>query len=360
MTGVGQTAGVAWNAVVAALTDNLTKIGLFITALTGIVTGITGCTNDNVQRYENFQTAYKNEQQFWKDLYAQYLEAADDTADADKSGQVLVAAQAQRARRLEVIRTLANKEVPDFSLYKLGIFSNVTGPQKNADKYLGILKSTLNQTIDTVSGKYVVTYNYDSSATDTRTRDNTGNVIDQGTSIDAQNSATDLKGESKDGLILSDVVNYSVQTITSNPPKNGYDYDVMWCIGGDDAANYNLAKTAARILGQAYIAKTKIGNQIVGRIRVVPLPVERQGRDGNPKLPATIAAKSQYDLQVVYDGENKYEQAIADDLAGRYRTASTSATPALNTGKPLQWYLSIDACNAVNPQHVGSAPAGKT
>ena len=89
--------------------DSLSKRIGIVAVILGVVisvnTLVTGCTRERIDRQTSFRAAVRGEEEYWLQLYSQYMEALDMPAGE------------KRNAKLAVVEALLDHEVPLFTEY---------------------------------------------------------------------------------------------------------------------------------------------------------------------------------------------------------------------------------------------------
>jgi hypothetical protein len=297
----------------------ITVIGSIIAALVGMNTALTTCSNQSVTRYQSFHQAVDAEEVYWRSLYNDYLNAFRQ----GMSGE-------ERGARLFALAVLAQRQVPDFHEYPLGLFGDDTSKRLAHDR-LQTMKDRLRdalarpQSSDAAFAAQQQAQNFAESIGSVRSA--------QDRNAAPPDTAPDATPPPSSG------VNYVTQILASGNPR-GWDFDVFWCGGGDaaiESQNYAAGFAAARALADLSSTNQRLGDQPLGQVRLVMLPEGRQGGiypvrgAGNQIRPERSPAEQQIAdaVQRAIPGGMRYQRIPSD-------TASA-------------WYLSLFACAAGTP-----------
>lgn len=307
---------------------HLVSIATIFGSSFAVYTGITQYIDNNINRYGSFQTAYKSEEAYWKDLYDRYIKAVDKTDDAD--GKTEAYEELYRAH-IMALNAFASKEIPNFNQYRLGFFFEDHDPQQKAIIYLSSLRSTLRNAIadPKTTGQIVLASNFDSAEmTKERPRNASGEVVrTEGNTVtgqpDTQTSTASVVAEPVGSL------SYATKVIAVGNAK-GYDVDVFWCVGSREARNFAIGGQVAQKLAALSLQGEPLANQIIGRVRLRPLPIEKQ-TGGYPSSGYLIR----------YD---KTEEPLAKAMANLFKSTDTPAFSPVPGTMNTQWYLSVFVC----------------
>ena len=346
--------GVHLDQVGDILKSRLTQLGLIAGALVTVQGGLTSCGNDNIARYQAFKTAFDNEQTYWKDRYSEYLETIDARKDV-AGGEAR--AKEWRQEKLLALDALTRKPVPEFSEYKLGFFYNDDRRQSQANAYFSYLKCTLHSAIwgRSTGGQYIVNAGFENANSDRlRRRDASGNAVNTVDSSSQTDGCLRVAPVSEpDQTVQSSAVSPAPPPIeaTANLPgppslsydtrvltygqSNGYDLDVFWCLGDNEGQNFDLANKVGQYLTAEATAESP--GMLIGRVRVRPLPVDKQGA-GYPKAPA---------IEVRYD-EN--EEGVAKRLSTLIHSGANVDFAPVGSRSGTNWYLSLFVCTRLPPE----------
>lgn len=320
-------------------------VATVVTIVSGANTLFTGYLQGAAQRRQTFREAVKNEQGYWGNLYHEYLLALDTKTEPDGSQEVL-------NRKLLAICQLASRDVPPFDDYPLGyqiggqqLFDTPGDDRLNARAALLDMRDKLRQAISAPSSSTEI------AAQCIGQRD--AEEADQSASRDREAPASipqDSSGAvpvpppptlsaaltTQANVKATADTNGNITSVLSAGSPTGWDVDVFWCDGDNKAPNQASAQTIAKVLADWANAQKDIGAGIhLGRIRLRPLPVERQ-TDQQP-----------HDRNYVAYDSGPGEQDVAQALL---RTVGSRVTPALtpfpSRGRATKWYLSIFVCAA--------------
>jgi len=112
----------------------------------------------------------------------------------------------------------------------------------------------------------------------------------------------------------------------------GWDVDVFWCVGRGDTSR-NLAATIAEDLATQADARTPVGGQVLGRVRVRQLTDASADAGNLPKNTNEVRAD---------DGE----ETIADALANAASARTDEPFVRKTSGAGTKWYVSLFACGS--------------
>lgn len=319
-TPVPQDVGPTSQRLISKISGNITFLGTIIAAIVGFNTALTTCSESTVARYKAFHSAVEAEETFWRERFAEYIASAGEEVRPE-----------ERRRKLYALAAIAQRNIPTFAEHQLGWFDSAAA-RESARARLIDLRARLILALDReqagdplLAARQGNDSFVEALASQVRPR---GEV----------DSATP-PGPTQDEPIAAEGIVYRSQVLAAGDPL-GWDVDIFWCSGGGPVAegrNYADGLTVGRQLAAISSARGRIGNEKVGRIRLVPLPASRQGvRDG-------VQLPSSGDGYQIRPEPN--ELIFADPLR-----ALISSGPRqfqhVRSDTPTRWYLSIFTCQA--------------
>jgi hypothetical protein len=322
-------------------TERLTKqftllgsvIGIFVTVNAVIV----GCSNTAVSRANDYRAAVGQEEEFWSKLYDKYLAAIATDDD-----------EAQRRKKLMAIALLATHDTPSFEEYRPWYLSN-EGPDPAAvsiDKMRQVLFDALtDETVSSPATAQEIAFFLDEKASirERAARDEgdappetppqvTAGAERRTEVAQVAQTADAVVLPAASGTLLEPVVG---STILTAGASDGWDMDVFWCMGEDDARNYTRAVRVSDALAAAAAGGRPIAAGVKpGRIRLRSLPPSQQ-QDGFYARQGT---------SIIWDpgpGEEDAAQATAIFVRSR---SGIALKPIRSGGTLTPWYLSVFIC----------------
>jgi hypothetical protein len=303
----------------------ITVLGTIVAAVVGMNSALATCSAESIARHQAFRQAVDGEEQYWRSLYSDYLGAFGK----DVTGE-------EREARLLAVRVLAQRDVPTFEEYSLGYLDDKK-EQNAARSRLESMKSRLVEALSRA----------DSSTPEVaaKQQNQTFEAAVQTAVAPPAKSAAEAAPPPPPVVTpppASAAVSYQTLTLAAGDPQ-GWDLDVFWCGGGDsswESANYQRGLDAARTLAGFSNEKTRLGGEMLGRIRLVMLPEQRQGGDypargfGSEIRPDTTEVAMAEAVRKAVPGGATYKVSV-------------------NPPPPSRFYMSLFSCA------VGSAPAGR-
>ena len=303
----------------------ITLVGSLIAVFVGVNTLVTTCSTRTTSHYQGFRQAVEVEETYWRNLYNDYFALLREPPE-------------QRGARMLMLSHLAERPVPAFHEFELGLFGGDDGARDAASARLTELRDRMQEALNRAetSSPLVVAARQDQNF-----RDAVGERLQQredGEAIRANEAVVTTFATTIGGVI------YQPQTLTLGDAR-GLDLDVFWCGGGGEAAeraNYANGLAAARRLA----AKAGAGEPLAaglpyGRVRLIMLPESRQNTshraDGGggfyPARGSGLTIQSDADAD-----ERGWAQALAGQLGGGYRVVTASSG--------THWYISLFSCAA--------------
>lgn len=301
--------------------DSLSKRIGIIAVVLGVVisinTLVTGCTREKIDRQTSFRAAVRGEEEYWLQLYSQYMEALDMPVGE------------KRNAKLAVVEALLDHQVPVFTEYDswwsasteaAPTYQRLDG-MKQRLKLLLMGKST-----NDPARAQELAWRLSEAATQ-RPRLNDGEVAPAAISATAA-----------EAVARPSTADFSYATrILAVGQAKGWDVDIFWCAGPGEQDNFRVAAGAAGALARLADARKPIGsNTPLGRIRLRSLP-ESRARALLPQPGNLIVADS-----------GAGEGAVADAiLAGLAAQGISGFGRANSSGAPTSYYISGFACRPV-------------
>lgn len=242
------------------------------------------------------------------------------------------------------IRTMANRPVPTFDEVKIGLFQDSASLKRAAAEHIKAMQSSLLAATASKEANGATIANaaqLESYGADEKVslRARAGGVV----TPEAQ--AKTATAAAASAIVSSGAETYQAKVLSAGSPT-GWDVDVFWCAGGNEAARVRDAGLAASALATAANAKTQVMPGITyGRVRLRPLPEALQG-------PRSYAGRG---YRVVFDNAPGEANAAKAVLATINSGAPTQFTPG-RSGTPTKWYISVFVCPAATSSTV--IPAG--
>ncbi len=291
--------------------NNIGKIGAIIAAIVAMNTGITSCTNADIERMSRFRAAVAQEEAFTKGLLDQYVALA-----SEENAKV-------KDRRAFALLEQLKRPPPDFREYRSALGFDRQTIRATHRRFLDA-NATLHHAL---SQELVV-----------------GERVAQAVQQQSASQASDALPTSGGRTALPNSVVVSSAPQTPDPrtlqiyqgSRTGWDFDIFWCVVGDDAttnaSNFSKARAVA-----TQLASPSLTNVEVGRVRLRPLPELRQGA-GLPARGSGLSIRSDAD-PAERETSNKIRtwiggQSPSFDFAQGYSAQNT------------RFYISLFVCEA--------------
>ena len=266
------------------------------------------------------------EETYWRNLYNDYFALLREPPE-------------QRGARMLMLSHLAERPVPAFREFQLGLFGGDDPARDAAAARLTELRDRMQEALNRAetSSPAVVAARQDQNF-----RDAVGERLQQrdgGEAIRANEAVVTTFAASAGGAVV-----YQPQTLTLGDAR-GLDLDVFWCGGGGEPAeraNYRNGLAAARRLAAKADANEPLAAGLpYGRVRLIMLPESRQNTphraDGSggtyPARGSGLTIQSDADAD-----EHRWAQLLAGQLGGGYRVVTARSG--------THWYLSLFSCAA--------------
>lgn len=316
------------------LSRRVTLLGTVIAALVAMNSALTTCTNDTAARYAGFRQAVAAEEVFWKELYNDYLNVF---------GKELT--QEQKQAKLFAISALADRQVPRFTEYRLGLLDD-SDAKLLAIARLELMQSKLREALDRKES---------SDPALVQARQDQYYAVAEASRLQARSSAAGASA----GLAPADravpqpasaTLTYETQVLSKGSPK-GWDLDVFWCAGGGretELLNYGVALDKARRLASASATDLVRGVK-VGRVRVRVLPETRQGTDARGINHPSLGEGNRVRAEAA-------ERAAAEAVL-RFINQPTPTFSYFQSETRTPWYFSLFACSGPFPAVGTTGPA---
>lgn len=321
--------GSAEPSVLGSVGRNITVIGSIVAAIVGMNTALTTCSNQTIARHQTFRQAVNAEEQYWRDLYSDYLATFGKNIETD-----------EREARLYALGVLADRQIPKFDEYSLGYFGG-DGAKTLARDRLVTMKDRLQEALSRKESS--------TPAVAIKQQDQAFAAAVQNvrTAVDRQADQASPPPPVVQSPSIDAGVSYQTQTFAVGDPK-GWDFDVFWCGGGEtraEAANYRTGLAGARALADFSSSGRRVDGELIGRVRLVMLPAQRQGGS----YPSSGSGN-----EIRADGmraERKLADAVRKAIPGgaTYKLTSNQTTPS-------RFYIGLFSCAAAQPPAVRLAP----
>lgn len=314
--------------VLDRISRNITVVGSIIAAVVGMNTALTTCSAQTVARHQTFRQAVEAEEVYWRNLYNDYLTVfRKETSEQE------------RTARFFALSVLAQRNIPDFREYSLGLFGGA-GARQLAQERLTSMKSRLNEVLTRpeTSDPRLAAQKQDQAFVAAL-----GGVRSSSDRQREEREAGTGETAPADTAAVASGINYLPQILSRGDPR-GWDFDVFWCGGGGssvEGVNYAIGLRAARALAEAGAGEARLAGEQVGRVRLVMLPEGRQGGT-YPARGTGLEIRPERD-----NGEPPMAAAVRQIVPGG---GSFRIIPS-DTRSP--WYVSVFACSA------GTPPAGR-
>lgn len=322
---------------------NLTAIATIVGIAVSVNTVVNGFLEGSSQRRTAFRTEVKSEQDYWDSLYHEYLVALDTKPELGAS--VL-------SRKLLALCRLTDRPVGSFkeftSNYSIGqqtFFGVPASEAADAQNSLITVRKALRDAIGTPG-----TSTTSAVSCIVESNDKAGKADSRPARVGKPSIARAALGTVPVPPPVTaaqhDAIKASVQTISQDPTARsvvlsagsptGWDVDVFWCVGANEATNRPEAEKIAISLASMASNNQQVAPGIaLGQIRLRPLPLSRQ-------TPAQW-----HNLNyVVYDngpGDRQAANALAAHIGADMQT---SLTVLKSSGPLTKWYVSVFLCQS--------------
>lgn len=323
----GSGGGGILSSIMETLTNRLTVVGGMVAAIVTLNSSLSSCSKDNIERYTTFRTAVDSEEKFWNGLYEQYL----STFEPDPEGTDPAAEKAKREAKLRAIQALTNHAVPDFKEHQLGLLWNSTSAQEQASKNIAAIKKGLVDALSRSEDPEV--------AQSTQAAIFAADEAQTGRAPAAAQSAPAAAApvpETEQTVQTGSVISYQSQTLSTGDAK-GWDVDIFWCVGQNEAALYGKAAAVAQLLANAANApgsRLAGAGLLMGRIRLRSLPANLQGNGTYPASGRTI-----------WIDRNQREQQAGSALLKALNATQPPPFALKQTNRKSDWYMSVFVCS---------------
>lgn len=319
--------------VLGNVARNITVIGSIVAAVVGMNTALTTCSNQTIARHQTFRQAVDAEEQYWRGLYSDYLATFGKNIETD-----------EREARLYALGVLADRQIPKFDEYSLGYFGS-DGAKTLARDRLVTMKDRLQEALSRKESS--------TPAVAIKQQDQAFAAAVQNvrTAVDRQADQVSPPPPIVQSPSIDAGVSYQTQTFAAGDPK-GWDFDVFWCGGGEtraEANNYRSGLAAARALSGFSLGGRRVDGELIGRVRLVMLPAQRQG-GSYPSSGSGNEIRSD-----PMPAERKLAEAIRQVIPGGGSYKLTS-----NQTMPTRFYLGLFSCAAGQPPMDRPAPDAAT
>ncbi|MEM8695922.1 MAG: hypothetical protein AAGE05_07845 [Pseudomonadota bacterium] len=310
---------------------NVALIGGMLTVLFTALAGLNQCSRDNREEFTTFRTAVEAERLFWRDLFDNYL----DTYDRELNSPERV----QRQIALTIIA--CNRDAPEFREYQLGFMGADNRLRTKANESISALRSAFLRMADSAeTSSPRVRRALERCQFD---RDSEAVIQPRENGVVPEEVQQQVSRDVQSANVSSGPVVTSIETLTlSAGDPAGWAVDVFWCRSPDEApvetANFSLAQRTGVQLAERADAETRLSDRAgetdmtIGRVRVRPLPVSRQGG-----LYPSLGDENQV------RGEPN-EQAEVRLLANILNTDQTPFAWRARNASPTSRYLSVFVC----------------
>lgn len=272
---MSQDSGVAdsISAALSGVSKNIAVAAGIVGAFVSFGSGLTSCSQDNIERHKTFREAVASEEKFWRDLYDDFLDTMSnqdlETVDRD--------------RRLAALRALANHPIPSFLEYRLGFAYNDDGPQREALRSINAIRNSLEQALGDPQAVGAEQADIKRTAT-FQSEEDTLHEQNPPAAVNASSVAgSQLMPLRNESAAANEGVSYNAQTLATGA-VGGWNIDVFWCAGGKESVTYGAAKDLANAIAQqAEGASHQLADNLtLDRVRLRILPLSIQERPGYP------------------------------------------------------------------------------
>ncbi len=308
------------------ITSRVTVLGGIVAAIVTLNSGLSSCSKDNIERYSTFRTAVDSEEKFWAGLYDQYLATFEPLPE----GANPEAEKTKRAEKVKAIQALTSHAVPDFKEHQLGLFWNATAAQHQASTNIAAIKKGLVDALSRSGDPQVA-----QSTQAAIFQADEAQIVRTPTAAQAAQSSAEPVAVAQQSVQTGAVISYQSQTLALGDPK-GWDIDVFWCAGPNEATLYGKAGAVAQQLANAANgtgSKLPAGDLLVGRIRLRSVPAKLQGNG----YPAT-------GLWIRIDGGDG-EKVAGTALINFLNTSQSTPFKLSLIERKTNWYLSVFVCS---------------
>lgn len=307
-------------------------IGLVVTANQTL----TSFSQDNIERYKTFRESVDAEDKYWQGLFERLIQVTEKTDDS----------KLVRSQKLAIIHAMAQRSIPTFDEHVLGLWRTESRPQDDAEKSLTEFRLRL---LEALADKRAVgeeQANITQAAIFQTEQQTLSNQLE--TNVDGNRQFASAKVEAEQKAQSQQGPTYQAQVFATGV-SNGWDIDVFWCAGGDEAARYEAGrKVAAALAGE--VSKGYLGTAKgfpLGRIRLRVLPVGLQALGDYPKEGNQVRGET---------GKNdKGENVRANQLVVWLNTNQSAESFGLseefkrvNIKMVTPYYLSVFVCSAMS------------
>lgn len=315
--------------------NRVALIGVIVSGVVALNTAVTGCVETDQSRYKYFETAVHSEEQFYKGLFEEYIQATGKDVSEE-----------ERFVRVLAIKSMATRPIPTFADVKLSFFRDSSALTGAAAKHIESMQSGLLAAITNknASGTKIA----DAAQVETFEADEANSLrARSGGVVVPEVQAKTVSAQEASALTSPNTETYRARVLSAGS-ASGWDVDVFWCAGGNEGERARDARLAASALAAVADGKGQAAPGVsYGRIRLRPLPEALQG-------PRSYTGRG---YRVVFDngpGEAAAAQAV---LA----TVNNGAPTQFSLGKSSsgsKWYISVFVCPAADtPATNGAAPA---
>jgi hypothetical protein len=315
----------------------ITVLGSIIAALVGVNAALTTCSNESVTRYQSFQQAVGAEELYWRSLYNDYLGAFRQGMSPE-----------ERNARYFALSVLAKRDVPDFHEYPLGLFADDTDRRLAHDR----LQSMKDRLRDVLARAGSTDLQFATQQQDQNFADSVGSVRSEQDRAVAPAASAAAPPPPATAVGVS----YVTQVLAAGDP-HGWDFDIFWCGGGGtvtETQNYAAGYGAAHVLADLSASNGRLGDQKLGRVRLVMLPQARQG-DNIPLGHLLVSYPTRGSGNQIRPEGSAAEQAVA--LQVRRVIPGGGQYVSLPSTTPTPYYISLFACAAREPAAQPAATA---
>ena len=321
------------DAALEKLSRRITLLGSIIAAFVAMNSALTTCTNDTAARYAGFRQAVAAEEAFWKELYSDYLGVFGANV-----------APEEKTAKLFAISALADRHVPDFTEYRLGLLDNREAKQLAKQRFT-TMQLRLKQALDRAESS-------DPKLIAARQAQQFASAEATALKPPPGSEAAQLRSEVTT-VSPTESVGLTFETLTlSRGRANAWDVDVFWCAGGGtevETVNFALARDRARLLAAAADKGELLAPGVrLGRIRVRVLPESRQGVN-----PRTQVAHPRLGDPNQLRSEPR-ERAASDPVLNLINQGQAKFI-YFSSGTRTPWYFSLFSCGA-SPMAAAPAP----
>jgi hypothetical protein len=316
------------------LSKRVTLLGTIIAGFVAMNSALTTCTNESAARYAGFRQAVAAEEAFWKELFADYLSVFGANVKPE-----------EKTAKLFAISALAERNIPEFTEYRLGLLDNPRAKQL-AMKRLRTMQSRLKQALDRAESS-------DPALIAARQAERFASAeVANVSSQEGAGASAGVRAETAAaGSTEATGLTYETLVMSAGRPE-GWDIDLFWCAGGGlqtETLNFALARDRGRMLAAIADKGDPLSPGVrLGRIRVRVLPEARQGLDQRtriqyPKLGDGNQLRAEPGEGSAYIA---VQRLLNREQPGFYYFASQTRTP---------WYFSLFACAPPSPVRPGTA-----